>query len=153
MCGRVSSIASCPLPAPHSLNHTLTPFPAFQCTHMIIFTFVLMTARHLWEAGSLMRASHGESCYERGSTSRTPVASHTCWTRWAITLRHPPCGRETSVTSSSPPTLHAASDRFDATLLSAFEITDGRADEAGVRTATEVSWDLSPNRPHCIDRE
>jgi hypothetical protein len=120
---------------------------------MIIFTFVLMTARHLWEAGSLMRASHGESCYERGSTSQTLAVSHTHWTRWAITLRHPPCGRETSATSLPLLTLRAASDQFDATLLSAFEITDSRADEAGMRTATEVSWDLSPNCPHRIDRE
>jgi recyclin-1 len=38
--------------------------------------------------------------------------------------------------------LRAASDRFDATLLSAFEIADGRADEAGMRDAAEASWEI-----------
>jgi recyclin-1 len=38
--------------------------------------------------------------------------------------------------------LRAASDRFDATLLSAFEIADGRADEDGMRAAAEASWEI-----------
>jgi recyclin-1 len=38
--------------------------------------------------------------------------------------------------------LRAASDRFDATLLSAFDVADGRADEAGMREAAEASWEI-----------
>src|SRR6267142_1026763 len=38
--------------------------------------------------------------------------------------------------------LRAASDRFDAALLSAFENADGRADEAGMRDAAESSWEI-----------
>jgi recyclin-1 len=38
--------------------------------------------------------------------------------------------------------LRAASDRFDATLLSAFENADGRADEDGMRDAAEASWEI-----------
>jgi recyclin-1 len=38
--------------------------------------------------------------------------------------------------------LRAASDRFDATLLSAFDNADGRADEAGMREAAEASWEI-----------
>jgi len=38
--------------------------------------------------------------------------------------------------------LRAASDRFDATLLSAFDVADGRADEAGMRDAAEASWEI-----------
>lgn len=38
--------------------------------------------------------------------------------------------------------LRAATDRFDATLLSAFDIADGRADEAGMREAAEASWEI-----------
>ena len=38
--------------------------------------------------------------------------------------------------------LRAASDRFDATLLSAFDGADGRADEAGMREAAEASWEI-----------
>jgi len=38
--------------------------------------------------------------------------------------------------------LRAASDRFDATLLSAFDVSDGRADEAGMREAAEASWEI-----------
>ncbi|KAH9968027.1 exocyst complex component Sec10-like protein, partial [Russula dissimulans] len=38
--------------------------------------------------------------------------------------------------------LRAASDRFDATLLSAFDVADSRADEAGMRDAAEASWEI-----------
>jgi recyclin-1 len=38
--------------------------------------------------------------------------------------------------------LRAASDRFDAALLSAFDVSDGRADEAGMREAAEASWEI-----------
>ncbi|KAI0267323.1 exocyst complex component Sec10-like protein [Gloeopeniophorella convolvens] len=38
--------------------------------------------------------------------------------------------------------LRAASDRFDAALLSAFDVADGRADEAGMRQAAEASWEI-----------
>jgi recyclin-1 len=38
--------------------------------------------------------------------------------------------------------LRAASDRFDTTLLSAFDVSDGRADEAGMREAAEASWEI-----------
>jgi recyclin-1 len=38
--------------------------------------------------------------------------------------------------------LRAASDRFDGTLLSAFDVADGRADEAGMREAAEASWEI-----------
>lgn len=38
--------------------------------------------------------------------------------------------------------LRAASDRFDTTLLSAFDVSDGRADEAGMRSAAEASWEI-----------
>ena len=49
--------------------------------------------------------------------------------------------------------LHAASNQFDATLLSTFKIMDGQADKAGMCAAAEASWDLSPNRPRHIDWE
>ena len=38
--------------------------------------------------------------------------------------------------------LRAASDRFDAALLSAFDVSDSRADEAGMREAAEASWEI-----------
>jgi len=38
--------------------------------------------------------------------------------------------------------LRAASDRFDATLLSAFDVADSRADEASMRDAAEASWEI-----------
>ncbi|KAI0299356.1 exocyst complex component Sec10-like protein [Multifurca ochricompacta] len=38
--------------------------------------------------------------------------------------------------------LRSASDRFDATLLSAFDIADGNANEAGMREAAEASWEI-----------
>ena len=38
--------------------------------------------------------------------------------------------------------LRAASDRFDGTLLSAFDVADGRGDEAGMREAAEASWEI-----------
>jgi recyclin-1 len=38
--------------------------------------------------------------------------------------------------------LRAASDRFDATLLNAFDAADGRADEDGMREAAEASWEI-----------
>ncbi|KAF8273573.1 exocyst complex component Sec10-like protein [Lactarius quietus] len=38
--------------------------------------------------------------------------------------------------------LRATSDRFDAALLSAFDVSDGRADEAGMREAAEASWEI-----------
>jgi recyclin-1 len=44
--------------------------------------------------------------------------------------------------------LRATSDRFDATLLSAFDVADGRADEAGMREAAEASWEIWD--PHAI---
>ncbi|KAI9513549.1 exocyst complex component Sec10-like protein [Russula earlei] len=38
--------------------------------------------------------------------------------------------------------LRAASDRFDATLLSAFDVADSRANEVGMRDAAEASWEI-----------
>jgi recyclin-1 len=38
--------------------------------------------------------------------------------------------------------LRAASDRFDATLLNAFDAADGRADEDGMHEAAEASWEI-----------
>ena len=38
--------------------------------------------------------------------------------------------------------LRAASDRFDAALLSAFDVSDSRADEVGMREAAEASWEI-----------
>ncbi|KAI0046320.1 hypothetical protein FA95DRAFT_1583077 [Auriscalpium vulgare] len=38
--------------------------------------------------------------------------------------------------------LRAATDRFDATLLSAFDVADGRGDEAGMREAAAASWEI-----------
>jgi recyclin-1 len=38
--------------------------------------------------------------------------------------------------------LRAASDRFDTTLLNAFDVADGRADEDGMREAAEASWEI-----------
>jgi recyclin-1 len=44
--------------------------------------------------------------------------------------------------------LRAASDRFDATLLSSFDVADGRADEAGMREAAEASWEIWDPHEH-----
>ncbi|KAG6807777.1 hypothetical protein H0H93_001081, partial [Arthromyces matolae] len=38
--------------------------------------------------------------------------------------------------------LQAATDRFDATLLAAFDSADGRGDEEGMREAAESSWEV-----------
>ncbi|TFY54975.1 hypothetical protein EVJ58_g8543 [Rhodofomes roseus] len=38
--------------------------------------------------------------------------------------------------------LRAATDRFEDALLTAFDVADGRADEAGMREAAEASWEV-----------
>lgn len=51
--------------------------------------------------------------------------------------------RNTETLSSA---LRAAADRFEATLLAAFEDADGRGDEAAMREAAEASWEVwDPN--------
>ncbi|KAF5377856.1 hypothetical protein D9615_006823 [Tricholomella constricta] len=40
------------------------------------------------------------------------------------------------------PALRAATDRFDAGMLAAFDNADGRGDEAGMREAAEASWEV-----------
>ena len=38
--------------------------------------------------------------------------------------------------------LRSAMDHFDATLLSAFDVADGKGDEAAMKEAAESSWEL-----------
>lgn len=38
--------------------------------------------------------------------------------------------------------LRAATDRFEDALLTAFDVADGRANEAGMREAAEASWEV-----------